>query len=162
MIFTEFQIQMNRLIGTYGKANYNEDRSSLIFQEVKDFDLPWFKKLVDKFIGENKFAPLVPEFREACIDERETSWSKEKIRNEKTAKDFMHRVFSDEDQSVLFKSINNRIAGKMNDIDFGQMLSSLDKITKFEAQPPACKKCDDVKLVTFFDGKFENRRSCTC
>ena len=162
MTYQEFKIQMDRMIQTFGKPSYNEERMKLIWQEVKDFEVSWFDLLCSKLIGENKFAPLIPEFRDACIDERERIHNSEKQKNARTAKEFMHRVFSDEDQSVLFKSLNNRITGKMNDTDFGQMLNSLDKLTKFEAPIPDCQKCDDTGMITFFDGKYENRRACNC
>lgn len=68
----QFQYQIRRLQEQFGNQNYSQERIKLIWREVKDIEPFWFEKTVDRFIGECRQAPLLPEFRDAIAVLRET------------------------------------------------------------------------------------------
>lgn len=158
----QFKIQMDRMIQTFGKTPYCEERMNLIWKEVRDFDIKWFEYLCSRFIGENRQAPIVPEFREACIDEREKLLTLDRELRRRDAKEAMTRFFSDDDQAVLFKGLNDRIKGEMDDVGFKHMINNLDRITSFGMPAYGCAKCNDTGVAEFFDGRFSNRILCVC
>jgi hypothetical protein len=73
----EFQREMDRLASNFRNA-YSPARQELIAKEVKDLSAPWWKRTVDRFIGEFRQAPLLPEIREAIAGERERLWDLQK------------------------------------------------------------------------------------
>lgn len=78
MQFTEFNNQMNRLISTFGKNAYGDERLQLIWREVKDHSYPWFIDAIDDFIGNHRLPPLMSDFSNKIADERERLWRIEK------------------------------------------------------------------------------------
>jgi hypothetical protein len=59
-----FRKESSKLIDTFGKSAYSATRLDLIFRLVKDMPDAWLTKTIDKFCGECRQAPLIPEFRE--------------------------------------------------------------------------------------------------
>lgn len=59
-----FEIQMGRLISTYGKNVYTAERIKLLWDVVRDVPNDAFKRWVDKKILESVKAPLGVDFRE--------------------------------------------------------------------------------------------------
>jgi len=78
MQIEEFSTQMNRLINNYGKASYSDERSKLIWREVKALSAKWFENCVDRFISDMKFAPLGNDFRDEIAKERGRQWQFQK------------------------------------------------------------------------------------
>ncbi len=74
----EFNNQMTRLIRNFGKNAYSEERGALIWREVQHLSAVWLENTVDRFIGDCKYAPLLPEFREAIAKEREYQHSQKR------------------------------------------------------------------------------------
>jgi hypothetical protein len=75
----EFQAPMDRLISQFGKSAYSPARIELIAAEVKHMPGSWWKRTVDRFLGEFRQAPLMPEVREAIAKERERGWDAQKV-----------------------------------------------------------------------------------
>lgn len=121
-----FQIQMNRLSRVFANA-YNEERTKLLWRELESLSDQWFTRVVDKFIGECRYAPLMPEFREEASKERERTWGKEKQRNAIEAKEFQAKLSTDEMREVC-KQIRKKAAGGMSDGDFAKFMANLGSI----------------------------------
>jgi hypothetical protein len=73
-----FQRQINRLTEQFGKGAYGTERAHIIWKAVKDLPDAWMEGVVDRFIGESRHAPLLPEFREEIAKERERNRSRER------------------------------------------------------------------------------------
>lgn len=123
----EFQTQMVRLSNCYGKAAYNNERSALIWKEVRDFPAHVFRTMVDNFIGNLRQAPLLPEVREAISRYRESSWAIEKN---------MHKQESQAAFTTLEEVVKKAIAdGKEHDPEFQKLVKyygfeKLEKLLK--------------------------------
>ena len=72
-----FANQINRLAKQFSSA-FSEERVKLIWREVGQLSDEWFETLVDRFIGDLRQAPLLPDFREAASIERDRLWEIEK------------------------------------------------------------------------------------
>jgi len=70
---------MTRLQNTYGKAAFSTERCTLIWKEVGEIPDHWMSRIVDKFIGDSKQSPMIPDFREEIS--RYRSWENEKRKN---------------------------------------------------------------------------------
>lgn len=78
-----FQTQMGRLIDQFGKQIYGPERVRLIWQTVEGIEEIHLTRIVDKFIGECRLPPLLPEFREEIAKIRESLWRQKKHSEEK-------------------------------------------------------------------------------
>lgn len=74
----EFDQQMRRLIDTYGPQHYRQERLTLLWREVKDFDYRWLERVVDEMLGSSRQAPLPADFSEHVSRERERRWRLQK------------------------------------------------------------------------------------
>ena len=110
MTTMEFNAEMGRLIQQYGVASYSEARIKVIANEVKDFDVKWWRKAVDKFLGECRYAPLIPDIREAAALERERMYYTRKQEQSKQAEEFMDS-YSKETKRTICKEIIDVIKG---------------------------------------------------
>lgn len=126
---TQFQTQMNRLAETFGGQHYKRERVDLLWRELAQFSDSWLIRIVDKFIGECRMAPLLAEFREEASKERERSHSIEKQRHAQEAKEFMSRLPETEMRQIC-KEIRRLSTGCMSDGDksnFFESLKGLDR-----------------------------------
>lgn len=73
-----FREQMERLMSCFGERNYNTDRCALIWKECSNLSNEWMIRTVDHFIGNERHAPLMPEFRSEIAKEREHNWKAQK------------------------------------------------------------------------------------
>lgn len=73
----QFTGQFNRLIETYGKKAFPEERNKLIWKQLADMDADWFTRLVDKMIGDLRHAPMLADFRDAANRERKRLFDQE-------------------------------------------------------------------------------------
>lgn len=129
MTDAQFQVQMNRLVETFGSNHYKPERIRLIYKLVLPYSVEWFTRLVDEFVGSCERAPLLPKFEEAVSLERERLWRKQKEQNEQDAKAFMAGKFTDEDVRATLGTIVGRLQGQINDNDwdaFNRVLKQYD------------------------------------
>lgn len=77
MTHEEFQREMDRLVDQWPRA-YSGSRMEVIAREVADQTAAWWKRTVDRFLGERKDAPLLPEIRDVVARDRERSWTSQK------------------------------------------------------------------------------------
>lgn len=132
MTESQFVSQMGRLERQFGK--FGPERGSILWREVKDFSEPWFSKVIDKFIGECRQAPLLPDFREEIAKERERLWSLEKITNEQDAKEFWAgSAIQDEERKHICQTITKRLKGKISDQDWHNFKKGLQGLEKTKA-----------------------------
>lgn len=125
----EFDTQINRLKDVFGDRHYPDERVKLLWRAVSDYPGKWFSKTVDKFIGECRQPPLLPEFRTEVAIERERSWGKEKEVHAKDAKQFMQR-FDDQIRSSICKTIRDRIQGKVDDETYTNFVDGITRLAE--------------------------------
>lgn len=89
MTNAQFQTQISRLSETFGATHYKIERVSLLWREVQPFTIDWLTRVVDHFIGNNRQAPLLGEFREFISRERERLYQIKKQEYKHDAEDFM-------------------------------------------------------------------------
>ncbi len=78
MTAQDFDGQVKRLSDTFGPQHYKQERLTLLWREVRDFDRRWFERVVDSMIASFKFAPLPADFADAVSGERERRWKERK------------------------------------------------------------------------------------
>ncbi len=153
----EFQVQMNRLVETYGKPSYGTERARLLWLEVKDFDARWFARVVDRFIGDSRQAPMLSDFRAAAESER----SRKSSRHEEAALDLVESSLRPEDVHSVMEVITRRIQGRASDAEF----EALKKFLSANASgnpSPVCQQCDGIGHRFVSDGKYESAIHCEC
>lgn len=123
-----FQMQLRRLTTNWPNT-YNSERSALLWREVKDFSDEWFARLVDRFIGELRQPPLMPEFREAISAERERNWSREKAQHARDAKEFFLIANDPDFRGSVIKTIIERMQGKVPEKTWNEFIHGLNKLT---------------------------------
>lgn len=129
MTENEFAPQMNRLAETFGKQAYGTERVRLVWREVETFRLPWFRELIDSMIGSFRQAPLVPDFREAGLRERERIWQEAKREESQQVKEWVS-AFSKEDDQLMAQTITRRLNRSISDSDWASFLQMLDRMPK--------------------------------
>jgi hypothetical protein len=72
-----FQSQMTRLVATFGKSHYSDERIRVFWKAVKDERGEWWADCVDHWIGHERQAPLMQQVQEALSREREKRSSQE-------------------------------------------------------------------------------------
>jgi hypothetical protein len=166
MQWGEFTLQMNRIASTFGKNAYGDERVQIIWREVKDFSTEWMIKTVDRFIGELRQAPLMPEFREEIAREREKLWQVEKKQREKDAKGFFDGIYAPEDKKTICQFIQKRLRHQVSDSDYQTFVSHLKHAASSVAdinQRIKCNACDDSGLVFHRDEEnYEWIYRCFC
>lgn len=118
----EFQTQMNRMIETWGKPAYSTERCTLIWQEVGQFSVTWWKQAVDRLIGECRQAPLLPEIRKVAAEEREKVAAREKAKHSAEAEQAYRSILQGDDIKQFTRGILKRVEGKMPDQDFKSLV----------------------------------------
>lgn len=78
MKIEEFNAQVKRLSDTFGGQHYKQERLTILWRDVRDFDRQWFERVVDGLIASSKFAPLPSDFSEAVSAERDRKWRAKK------------------------------------------------------------------------------------
>lgn len=123
----EFKTQMQRLITTWPNV-YSTERVAVIWQEVRGFSPHWFKRVVDRFIGESRQAPLMAEFRDEISRERERTWFTEKKQNAQDAKEFFE--LSESEGKSIADMIKKRAMGGVSDPEWATFIESLDQLNR--------------------------------
>lgn len=67
----QYEIQIQRLEGCFGKAAFeNSMRSAMIWETVKNLEYEEFCRIVDQMIGSMRRPPLPADFKEAAVGKR--------------------------------------------------------------------------------------------
>lgn len=61
----QFQLQVDRLCDTFGDKHFPDQRTHMIWDDVRAYEYPTIIAVVDSFIRNSKFAPLPGDFSEA-------------------------------------------------------------------------------------------------
>lgn len=123
----EFSTQMNRLAETFGKAAYGTERVKLIWKEVGALNVDWFKSLIDLMIGTMRQAPLLPDFHDAVLRERERIWQETKQDERHAAKTWTSQ-FSAEDEKMMSQTILKRLKREISDDDWASFQNLLKRM----------------------------------
>lgn len=163
----EFDTQMARLKDTFGDSKYGEERTELIWVEVKNFTEDWFRAVVSELIGSSAFAPLLPAFREHCSKERERLRGIDRQRESNDAREFwsLHSFPTDE-VKLIFDMTRAQMRGEIDDVKWESFQSQLKNIGMSGPNAPKCKRCEDDGLVWseyVHDGKpYSQVHRCRC
>lgn len=76
MTHEDFDYQMGRLMNCFGDKHYPKERQIMIWKEINSQTAAWMMRTVDEMVGCCRFPPLLPEFREAMVKERERVFSR--------------------------------------------------------------------------------------
>lgn len=162
MIRPDFDREIERLRNTFGKTPFSNDRLALAWNEVKDLSAPWFNRWVDFWLSNERQAPLPKDFREATSVERERLYESDKQKQKLDVEDYQS-MLSDDQTSMLLKTIVKRMNGQVPDDQWKHVVSGCELIANGQVvKGKVCTKCDNTTIETYFDGKYENRRLCTC
>ena len=77
--------------------------------------IAWMCQTIDRFIGECRLPPLLPEFRDAMVVAREHNWEREKRQNAKDAQEFMETHFGQEEIHHMFSVFRSRLKDGISD-----------------------------------------------
>lgn len=124
----QFAFQMNRLAKAFPNA-YSDERIRLVWREIGSLEGSWLEKTVDRFIGEFRHAPLMPEFREAAAIERERVREIQKREEKQGAEAFMSALSESETRGIC-EQIRRRLQGYTSDAEFNQFQNVLSNVTK--------------------------------
>lgn len=161
---TAFQLHVGRLVNNYGKVHYSEERVKLLWREVQHLSPEWMERTVDRFIGESRYAPLLPEFREEAAKERERNHSMDRQRSENDAKRFF-RVTSiqGDDLQMIMSGIIRRISGDLSDDDFAAIQRLLASVAASKTSATSsCRLCHDEGTLIVNQGGYECIFKCSC
>lgn len=156
----DFQVQIKRLIETYGDKAFPSERIKLVWSEGHAYPIAAFKQICDKFIGEMRFAPTVKDFRLAYSDVREKQNANQKTKHEREAKEFWQNTLPDDDVRMIMGTIKKRMTGTIKDNDWRQFMEVMKTMAdKVDACP--CQQTGVVKLTNNkLGGIF--RYKCNC
>jgi hypothetical protein len=146
----EFQTQMNRLAEAFGKQAYSTERVRLIWREVSALSAQWWAGVVDQLIGNCRQAPLLPEIREACSQERERLWLIERARERQEVEALYRSVYDPEDKRAIVQTILHRISG--GGIDDAAWESFVRGLGQNDATTQ-CSRCADTGLIFLTDSE---------
>lgn len=154
MTQNDFQVQMNRLTETFGKAAYGTERLKLIWLELRDFDVSWFERVVSRFIGDSRQAPMLTDFRELASRERERAREGEKKRESNATVQALRGHLAGDDISMVVGSIKNMIVGKNGDAERNGLREMLVAQVRHSdsMSPPECHDCAGTGLIFKDDG----------
>lgn len=109
---------------------YKPERLTVIWREVGSLSHEAFGRIVDRLIGESRFAPMLPEFREAASIEREKENSAAKKDHTRDSWEFWkgsgQASSSPEEQSWMFQAIRQRLKKEMSDDDWNAFMKLIE------------------------------------
>lgn len=70
MPLDHFRAQISRIVATFGKASFSEERISLIYSCVQGLSADEFTRVTNLVISEHRYAPLPKDFSEAAAKVR--------------------------------------------------------------------------------------------
>ena len=141
---SEFQFQITRIMNTFGKTAFTEERVKLIWSSVKELDDDWFLKTCDHFLATMRQAPLPNDFFESAGKERERLWEIEKANRREESARFSNML--EKESPMLFEIIKKLGNGAMSEADRKSMLEMISNAAK-AAEKVNCETCEDTGLV---------------
>jgi len=133
MTLAQFKMEMSRLINCYPKASFPTDRQKLIYQECRELDQITFAKMVDYFIGDFKFAPLLKDFREVRSKLRSFGIKRDKAAFRVAAEDVMKVTNNKDDVAFKMDNIKRRLSGQIDNAEWKEFVSLLRHESNAEA-----------------------------
>lgn len=152
-----FKIQVTRLLNTFGKAAYPDERVNLMWRELSGLPDESWTRMVDTLIADHRFAPLMPEIRDLAAIEREKAWAIEKAQHRRESEAAIKNIFDDEMIRSICKTIQDRLRGDVPDETYKNFTNGLKKLTG-----ASCKHCEGSGLVFQMQGNHEFVFRCVC
>jgi hypothetical protein len=133
MTGTEFDSQMARMDSRW-KNTYSDELKRILWNDFKGLSKDSFARIVSKLIGEERYAPLMPEFRREAAVERERSWKHQKSDHTREATEFMSglKTSTSEEESWMFQAIIKRMKSEFSDSDWAAFMKLIE--TRFGKQ----------------------------
>jgi len=128
LLQTEFTHQVDRLKSSFGEKNYPAERIKILWDELRHQDAAWMNKVVTRLIGESRFPPLLPEFRDALAIQRERGWNTEKQQMARSASEAF-RMWESGECGMPSQTIRNRVLGLVSDEDWAAFVSVVKNIS---------------------------------
>ena len=142
----EFQTQIDRLKSAFNPSFYNDERTKLIWEEVKFLSNECFTKIVDTFIGSYRQAPLVPDFLSIMEQTRAAAYEKKKEQIKQDSKDFWAGTYHPEEVKQIIGTIKRRINGECPDDEWAAHMDSLKQAER-QSKPTGCYYCDNSGIL---------------
>lgn len=123
----EFETQIQRLINTYGKSHYPEERIKLLWQDTCNYSVVWLQQTITKFIAESARAPLIVEFRQEVSIERERLWALEKAEYSDNIEELITYSLKNSEIKEIVQAILRRMSREFPDNDWDFLLDDLNR-----------------------------------
>lgn len=156
----EFTKEMNRLETAFGQKGANQERTKIIWKEIKDFSASWLNRTVSLFIGNLRQFPLLSDFQEQATIERERLWKLQKQETANQAIKFMsdtRQIFDFDMIKSIIQTTKDRIEGRVPDAVFDNFKQGIQKLSSAD-----CNDCDSSGYVFKFEGEYEYVYRCRC
>lgn len=111
MKHSNFEMQLDRLRERFGKQTYTAEFVKILWREVSNLADSDFICMVDRFIGDSRQAPIMPDFRDALSFIREKQSLREKKEFSQTTKSAFENITL---VDFIKRTIDN---GKTHDLD---------------------------------------------
>lgn len=73
----EFMAHFDRLKENWGKNNFSPEKVAIIWKAVRDLEVEWFSRLVDRMVATVRQAPMPVDFMEAAMREKKVAFDHE-------------------------------------------------------------------------------------
>jgi hypothetical protein len=120
-----FTLQMDRLRDRFGDRAYPNSLVGLVWKEVNQFSDRWFECAVDRMIGDARYAPLMPDFREAVAKERERLNDQQKRQHTADSKAFWDGTYHNEEVATICQTIKRRLKHECPDDEWEGFMRSI-------------------------------------
>jgi hypothetical protein len=135
MNITEYQNQLERLRKEFGKP-FGEERSQLLWAEVKNFSDGWFKETISLKLRYSEKMPLPCHFDDDIAQEKERQRQMERHK-EKSGSNWEKSRHSDADHAFMFSELIEIIKQKKTADQVDSFISMVDP------REAKCIQCDD-------------------
>lgn len=162
MNFSEFSNGMNRLASVFGKNVYGDERVKLFWRECETLPASWWNKTIDRWLGDLRTPPLMPELRTEIATHREREGQREKAQKRDESLE-THPALSISERLWAIKGIKMRAQGVTTHENWNSFLGLLERVkndapknrentqnlneqglTSWVAE---CKLCNDAGIV---------------
>jgi hypothetical protein len=155
----DFDYSIDRLISVFGKNNYAPERLKLFYNLVKHHNSKDFDEAISNLITNEKYAPLGEKITSAVCEVQEKR--KRLAREKHESPEFKDSIFSKDDITVFFSTLNDFLNHKSN---AGQeVLNQMSEFAKEKAKETLdktkCSICTDTGFILSEDN-YAFRCSC--
>jgi hypothetical protein len=159
MTHSVFLSEIQKLVNSFGKTQYSQDRIDIIWVAVQDLSDDWFKLVVRGMLLTERQAPLPSAIVSLAERERLTlNWSAHQAEQENQEDlELKNSIYTDEDRKMFLKTITDRIQGKVSDDDWAAFNSL---IKNPPSQTRVCKYCKNSGVLVTKKTNYVYKCNC--